>query len=58
MAKTYRVWIEIEEHDEETDEYRRVGDPLLTSQMFYDEEKAVQFASDLEYLAKGGPWHS
>ena len=44
MAKTYRVWIEVEEHDDETDEYTDVYLDFGSEEVFETEEEAVAYA--------------
>lgn len=44
--KTYKVWVVIEEHDEETDEYRDVTD-LVSIGSFVDSDEAMNFVDEL-----------
>ena len=54
--KTYKLWVEIEEHDLETGEYRSLSDEGMVSPVpiarFSDLDAAVQFA---EALGIDGP---
>ena len=45
MAKTYRVWIEVEEYDDETDEYTDVVLDFGSEEVFDTEEEAVEYAN-------------
>ncbi len=45
MAKTYKVWIEVEEKDEENDEYQTLEH--LEVQEFDDQERAFELANTL-----------
>ena len=47
MAKTYRVWIEVEEYDDETDEYTDVDLDFGSEEVFNTEEEAVEYASKM-----------
>ncbi len=49
--RTYKLWIEIEEYDSETDEYRSLTDEGVVSPVpianFTDLESAIRFAEAL-----------
>lgn len=46
--KTYKVWIEIEEHDDETDEYQNVDSlDFASTGEFSDDMEAERFANRL-----------
>ena len=50
--KKYKIWIEIEELDEEADNYRDLEDPISVGGEFDTEEDARAFRdllSDIEY---------
>lgn len=47
MAKTYRVWIEVEEHDDETDEYTDVYLDFGSEAVFDTEEEAIAYAEKM-----------
>lgn len=52
MAKTYRVWIEVEEHDDETDEYTDVMLDFGSEQIFDSEEEAIAYAEAMHLAAE------
>jgi hypothetical protein len=47
MAKTYRVWVEIEVYDEESGDGKTVDTPGSAVVTFKDHETAQQFAEQL-----------
>ena len=47
MAKTFRLWIEIEEYDDETDEYRQPFQPVPMGK-FNTPEEAVENAEEFD----------
>ena len=65
--KTYKLWVEIEEHDLETGEYRSLTDEGTVSPVpiarFSDLDAAVQFAEALgidvpvEDVAEAASWN-
>ncbi|GEM_PF-5368612 len=44
----YKVWIEIEEIEEENDHYVRVGEPVLAGRSFNSQEAAQDLVDVLE----------
>lgn len=50
MAKTYKIWIEIEEFDEETGEGKTLDAPDAAIVSFDDYNDAYTFASRLQKL--------
>lgn len=51
MAKTYKVWIEVEEYDDETDEYTDVVLDFGSEEEFDTEEEAVAYAEKMHEAA-------
>ncbi len=47
MAKTYKVWIEVEEYDDETDEYSDVYLDFGSEESFDTEEEAIAYANKM-----------
>ena len=47
MAKTYRVWIEVEEYDDETDEYSNVYLDPEFEKSFDTEEEAIAYVNKM-----------
>ena len=47
MAKFYKVWIEIEEWDEKTDEGTSLDLPFASTAVFKTEKEAIDFATRL-----------
>lgn len=54
MAKEYMVWIDIEEHDTETDGYAIMDAPGASCAMFDNYDDAYALAERLTELAKAG----
>lgn len=53
MAKTYRVWVSVEEYDPDTDSYRDVDLPFSAIAEFGEEEAAVAFATAIQAKGEG-----
>ena len=53
MAKIYKVWIEVEEIDEDEDHYERLDLPFSATGEFEDELKAHMFAARLHDFGIG-----
>ncbi len=58
MATVYKVWIEVEVHDQATDTYSSLDLPFGPSAEFTDEDQALAYAEALQRLGwaqlKGG----
>lgn len=52
MAKTYKVWIEVEEYDEETGESQQISPSFGVTGTFSTQEEAEEFASKLHGLGE------
>lgn len=54
MAKTYAVWLEVEEIDEEAENYETLDLPFGRLATFDSPEKAMAFASGVQHLHERG----
>ena len=52
MAKEYKVWIEIEEYDDETDKYKTIGLKFASTGCFDTEKEAREFAHRLHEIGE------
>lgn len=52
MAKEYKVWIEIEEYDDETDHYDDLDAPFGPTATFATDEEALAFAERLHAIGQ------
>lgn len=50
MSKEYKIWIDVEEYDEENDTYTNL-DLGFSSQNFDNKEDAIKFAGQLNRIA-------
>ena len=50
MAKEYKVWLDVEEYDDETDEYRNCDLGFAGTAWFPDEESGGEFAHLLDMI--------
>ena len=52
MAKEYRVWISVEEHDLDADTYRDIDIPFGAVALVADEDRAIDIASDTHRIGE------
>jgi len=53
MGARYKVWIEVEEHDEETDKSCDIDLGFASTAVFDTVEEAIEFATNMHYQAGG-----
>jgi len=54
MGKHYKVWIEVEEIDEDADHYEKVPVEFGPTAIFLTAEKALSFAEELHLTGEKG----
>jgi len=52
MPNTYKVWIEVEEYDEERDDYEKLDSSFGATAVFDNEKTAQSFATNLNQLGE------